>query len=116
MKNALRQDIAYIAARLVSGLESGAIYDYQNNVHINLSGQVTMNHVSVYDYSRGCFVTGSGTSLYDYGDGNHVSLTTTGAQFNGFDYASNFHFSGNVNGRNVTFYDYETNQHYNYSI
>lgn len=116
MKDALRRDIAYIAGILISGVQSGAVYDYQQGAYTNISGNVQMSHISVYDYSRGCYVTGSGNSLYDYGNGAHISLTISGNRFNGYDYGSGSHFSGNVNGRSIALYDYETSQHWNYSI
>jgi hypothetical protein len=112
----VRRAVAYIAGRLVSGADSGAVYDYYEGRYVNFSGQVNAQNVNVYDYEQGSFVGGSPTSLYHYGDGQFIQLNVNGTQFRGYDFGSGQHFTGNVNARNISIYDYEHGSHFNYSI
>mgnify|MGYP007069035783 CR=1 FL=1 len=116
MDDSLRRDIAFIAGVLISGVKASSIYDYRNGNYVNISGEVHLERISVYDYFRRCFIAGSVGSLYDYGNGKHISLKLSGTSFNGYDYGSGFHFSGSVAGNSISFYDYETSQYYNFSL
>ncbi len=111
-----RRAVAYIAARLASGLSAGAVYDYSEGRYVNFSGQVTAQNVNVYDYDEGAYVSGNPSSLYHYGDGAFIQLRLNGPQFNGYDYGSGQFYSGSVRGRNVSLYDYEHGSYFNYSI
>lgn len=115
MNSNTRSCIAFIAACL-SGANGSSIYDYSQSKHISISGNVDKNNVNIYDYERGCHVTGVPGNLYDYGNGAHVQLNMNGSQFSGFDYHTSSHFSGSINGNSVSFYDHETSSHYNYGI
>ena len=62
--------VAAAAVRLAAGGgNSGAIYDYSQSRHIQISGSASDGVISLYDYDRGCHFSGSGGSLYDYGRG-----------------------------------------------
>jgi hypothetical protein len=111
-----RRAVAYVAGRLVTGSESGAVYDYSESRHVNFSGTVSDQNVNVYDYDEGCFVSGSPASLYHYGDGQFIQLNVNGAQLSGYDYGSGQHFSGSVQANSVTVYDYEHGSYFNYAI
>jgi hypothetical protein len=109
--------VAAAAARLaVGGGNAGAIYDYSQSRHIQISGSASDGNISLYDYDRGCHFSGSGGSLYDYGRGCHVSLQVNGTSFTGYDYGDGHHFSGTVNGNSVSVYDYGESSHFNYSV
>jgi hypothetical protein len=116
VKACTRRAVAYIAGTLITGQKSAAVYDYQDKRHVSMSGAVTANSISVYDYDQHCHIAGSGTSLYHYGNHAHFTLQLNGASFSGYDYDSKAHFSGTANSRNMTIYDYEAKAHYNYSI
>lgn len=108
--------VAAAAAELVAGGESaGAIYDYSQSRHIQISGSARAGNVSLYDYDRGCHFSGSGGSLFDYGRGCHVSLQVRGNSLSGYDYGDSHHFSGTVNGNSVSIYDYGESSHFNYA-
>jgi len=108
--------VAAVASRLVGGGGSvGAVYDYSQSRHMQVSGSVGAGSVSLYDHDRGCHFSGSGSSLYDYGRGCHVSLQVHGNSFSGYDYGDGHHFSGTVNGNSVSIYDYGESSHFNYS-
>jgi hypothetical protein len=111
-----RRAVAYIAGRLVSGKKGSSIYDYGERRHVNMSGNLTGSSISAYDYDQRCYISGSRTSLYHYGNGAHLTLVLNAAAFSGYDYDSKKHFSGNVSGKTVSLYDYQTATHYSYSI
>jgi hypothetical protein len=111
-----RRAVAYIAGRLVSSRKSSSIYDYDEGRYVNMSGNLTGKSVSAYDYDQRCYISGSSTSLYHYGNRAHLTLKLNVTKFSGYDYDSGKHFSGNVNDKNVSLYDYETGKHYSYSI
>ncbi len=48
MKDHTRREIAYIAARLISGGDSSALYDYSSSKHFGLSGDVSPANVSPF--------------------------------------------------------------------
>jgi hypothetical protein len=112
----LRAGIAYITARLVSGVRSTQVYDYSKPGYINMSGTVEANQVSVYDYGRNCHITGTGSRLYDHGEKCHVTLAINGNQFTGYDHGTSANFKGTVNGSSVALYDYSESQYFQYSI
>jgi hypothetical protein len=115
MNSDTRANVAYIVASLC-GASRGYVYDFSTSKYKNISGSVDINHVNIYDNDRGCHVTGSSRSLYDYGVGSHIQLNLNGTRFNGFDYNTGNHFSGNINGKNISIYDYETSSYHNYSV
>ncbi len=116
MKTHTRYAVAYIAGRRASGQNSGAVYDFQASRHVSMSGTLSGARVTAYDHERNCHITGSGVSLYPYGNGAYVTLQLSTSTFSGYDYDSKRHFTGNVTGRNVALYDYETRHFYHYAI
>lgn len=108
--------MAYIAGRLASGSQAGAVYDYSEGAYFNFSGDVGTGNVNVFDYEQGCHISGSLQSLFHYGNGRHIQLTVEGGHFSGFDYNSGRHFNGNVQGNNISLFDYEHGQYFNYSV
>ena len=105
MKTNGRAAIAYIAGRLVTGLNSNAIFDYSQSKYIQIAGTVTPAQVQVFDYELGAHISGSGNgtnfSLFNYGESSHIALTITQRNFRGYDYGTGSHFQGNVSGRTV---------------
>ena len=114
MKAGTRASIAYIAAKL-SGSNSSHVYDYSNSKFLNFSGSANSSSVNVYDFDRSCYITGSPTSLFDYGNSAHIQLSMNGNKFTGYDYDSGNHFSGTIRGNSINLYDYETSSFYDYS-
>lgn len=108
--------VAAVAARLVAGGGNvGAVYDYSQSRYVQASGSANSGDVSLYDYDRGCHLSGSGSSLYDYGRGCHVSLQVAGTNFSGYDYGDGHHFSGTVSGNLISIYDHGESSYFNYS-
>jgi hypothetical protein len=111
-----RRAVAYIAGRRAGGRQSSAVYDYAAARYFSMSGDVSGDNASIYDYEQSCYVTGAGDSLYHYGNSAHLMLQISGSRFSGYDYASSSHFSGTLTGNAISLYDYETNAYYNYAI
>ena len=100
MTDGTRRAIAYITGRLIAKPNATAVFDYGGHGFTSFSGDVDADRVNVYDYERGCFVSGDsrnrGFSLYDYGTSGHTDLMMKGESFEGYDYHSGAHFSGEV--------------------
>ena len=116
MKEHVRAAIAYVAGKLISGSESGSVFDYSTSRYTQFSGTVSAENVSIYDYGQSCYISGAPQSLYHYGDGHYVSLTIEGQTFTGFDYGTSAHFSGNVSVRNISLFDYGEGKYFQYSV
>lgn len=120
MNSGQRAAIAAIIIAITSQKSVNTIYSYETSSHICMSGSVSSNAISAYDYGRRCHLSGSATSpnnfsLYDYGVSSHVNLTIDGENFSGYDYSSGHHFSGRVRLKSVSLYDYQSSQFYNFS-
>lgn len=116
MKPHVRRAIAYIVACIISGKQSSAVYDYASSQYYNFSINLSESGIAAFDYTQGSHISGSYSSLYHYGEGNHISLRIEGDRFSGFDYGESCHFSGSVNGNSVTLYDYGVSSYFNFSI
>lgn len=102
MKSQTRRAVAYIAARLISGRNSGSVYDYSISSHVSFSATISDNRISAYDYDQSCHIGGSLPNLYHYGNSAHLSLTIAGTHFKGYDYDTSSHYSGKINGRSIS--------------
>ncbi|SEO06178.1 hypothetical protein SAMN05443254_1171 [Bradyrhizobium sp. OK095] len=69
-----------------------------------------------YDYEAGAHIGNSGSNLYHYGVGSHISLNVNGNKFSGYDYDGGHHFTGSVTGKTVNLYDYGEGSYFNYSV
>ncbi|MET4068611.1 hypothetical protein ABID58_003409 [Bradyrhizobium sp. S3.2.6] len=108
MKEELRRAIAVNAAAKINNRKPSGVYSYDREQHSSMTPN--------YDYETGAHISGSGSGLYHYGVGNHVSLKVNGNSFSGYDYDGGHHFSGRVNGNSVQIYDYGEASYFNYSV
>ncbi len=115
MNESTRRVVAYAVA--ISNFKNapGAIYDYSTSRHYSFSGSASKSSCSFYDYTQRCHISGSPTSLFDYGNSKYISVNYSGTNFSGFDYASQRHFSGHFSSGAVVIYDHEHSRHFNYS-
>lgn len=115
MKQNSRACIAYIAACL-NGASGSYVYDFFQSKYISIGGVVNSTNVNIYDYERGCYISGPPRNLYDYGNGAHIQLIMNGPQFRGYDYDTGNHYSGDISGNSISIYDYENSTYFDYRI
>jgi hypothetical protein len=108
VKEEIRRAIVVNAAAQISRRAPSSVYSYHRGKHTQIN--------PTYDYEAGAHIGGSGSSLYHYGVGAHISLSVNGTSFSGYDYDGGHHFSGSVNGGTVQLYDYGEGRHFNYSV
>ena len=115
MKSHTRRAVAYIAKSIVRQKAGTSVYDYSTSRYYSFSGNPNKDHISAYDYSESCHVSGSLLTVYHCGNGKHISLQLNDNNFTGYDYDGSCHFSGSINGNNVSLYDYGESKYFNYS-
>ena len=109
MQPKLRPTIAFIAGRIITGLNTSSIYDHLQSKSVSYEGSVSPTYIKIFDNDRGCYVAGPGEEnafgLYDYGYGHVIEFQINGNKFSGYDELTPCHFSGEVNGEDISFYD-----------
>lgn len=120
MRAERRRALAFVAGGLVGKSQGSSVYDYEAGAYFNFTGTLSKTNVNVFDYSRSCYVTGSGDgtgnmTLFDYCTSSYVQLRLDGSGFNGFDYETASYYSGIVAGRTITIYDYQTGSYYQFT-
>ena len=58
MKPSLRAAIAYIAGRIVHGIEARSVLDYTTGEHKRYSGEVSEQRINILDCGRGNYNSG----------------------------------------------------------
>lgn len=111
-----RACVAYVAAKLISGLESSSVYDFVLARKINFEGKVAKDEVDIIDLERGCALSGKPEKLYDHGNDTHIRLDMQGNMFRGYDHGDAHDFQGTVRGNRVQIFDNQESKYYNYSI
>jgi len=109
----VRRAMAFIAAKLNGSLAT-SVYDYSESKHFLFSGSVGTDHVSVYDHTQNCHVTGTLPVLFHHGRRQHVDMDLDGNQFSGLDHGTGSRFEGSVSGRMVSLFDYGQNCRFDY--
>lgn len=109
MQPKLRTTIAFIAGRLITGLDTTSIYDHLQAKSVTFDGSVTPSFIKIFSNDRGCYTAGPGEEnvfdLYDYGAGHLIDLEIKGNEFKGYDDYTPCHFRGEVKGDEISFYD-----------
>lgn len=108
MREEIRRAIAVNAAVRINKRAPSSIYSYDRGRR----SSITPN----YDYEAGAHIGDSGTKLYHYGVGTHISLSISGNSFSGYDYDRGHHFNGRVNGNSIQIYDYGESSYFTYSV
>src|SRR5512136_618037 len=102
MQPKLRPTIAYIAGRIITGLDTSSIYDHLQSKSISFEGTITPSFVNIFNNDRGCYTAGPREEnildLYDFGHLHLVDLQIEGNTFTGWDDLTSSHYSGEVNG------------------
>ena len=109
MQPKLRTTIAYIAGRIITGLDTSSIYDHLQSKAVSFEGKITPSFVNIFSGDRGCYTAGPREEnildLYDYGHGHLIDLQINGNEFTGWDELTPCGFNGEVNGDDISFYD-----------
>lgn len=109
MQPKLRTTIAFIAGRIITGLDTLSIYDHLQSKAVSFEGSVGPSYVKIFNSDRGCYTAGPREEniidLYDFGHGHLIDLQIDGNTFKGWDDLTPCHFSGEVNGGDISFYD-----------
>jgi hypothetical protein len=109
MQPKLRTTIAFIAGRIITGLDTSSIYDQLQSKSVSFEGTISPSFVNIFSDDRGCYTAGPREEnildLYDYGHGHLIDLQINGNEFKGWDDLTPCHFSGDVNGDDISFYD-----------
>jgi hypothetical protein len=123
MTDEKRKIVAFVAGILISRptVPPRSIYDYTLTKYFDVSWEMVDDKINVYDYDRGCHVTGNLNgqeySLYDYGDSAYTNLKINEPdKFEGYDYGTSSYFNGTVNGNAISLYDYQTAMYHEYQI
>jgi len=111
-----RACIAFVAAELISFLNSRSVYDHSRSIQIKIDGTVSDSVVSIHDEERQCVLKGDSSHLYDDIRKTVISLNIKGSRFGGCDFGDHRYFSGYVNGKSVVLYDYGESAYFNYSV
>jgi hypothetical protein len=109
MQPKLRTTVAFIAGRIITGLDTLSIYDDFQSKSVCFEASVSPRYVKVFNADRGCYTAGPGEEnafdLYDFGHGHLIELQIDGNKFSGYDDLTPCHFSGEVNGEDISLYD-----------
>ncbi len=109
MQPGLRTCIAFIAGRVITGLDTSSIYDHFQSKSVSFEGSVTPNFVNIFDNDRGCYTSGPAEEdvfyLYDFGGLHMIDLKIDGNKFEGHDDLTPCNFNGEVKGDEISFYD-----------
>lgn len=117
MKQEQRASIALICGAISHNQRFRSVFDYSKSRYCTFSiNNFQSNNISVFDYDRGCYISGFLPNIFDYSTGNYVHIDRRGNKFHGYDYASCCYFIATVNGKNILFFDYEDNSYSNFVI
>jgi hypothetical protein len=109
MQPKLRTTIAFIAGRIITGLNTSSIYDHLQSKSVLFEGSVNPKYINIFNCDRGCYTAGPGEEnifdLYDFGHQHLVDLQINGNTFKGWDDLTCSHFRGEVSGEDISFYD-----------
>jgi hypothetical protein len=109
MQPKLRTTIAFIAGRIITGLDTSSIYDHLQSKTVSFEGTISPTFINIFSNDRGCYTAGPGEEnifdLYDFGHQHLVDLQISGSTFTGWDDLTPCAFRGEVNGEDISFYD-----------
>jgi hypothetical protein len=116
MKPHVRAAAAAVSLSHALGRRISSIHDYDSGGYKQICASVEGGSVNAYDYDSSCYITGSMSSLYHYGEGAYLQLNATSSgQYSGFDYDTGSHFSVSISGNRAQIYDYGEGSYFTYS-
>jgi hypothetical protein len=100
-----------------SSQQYSRVYDYSTGVSSPFSIVNNGGNISIYDYSRRCYLTGREPSFFDYGVSHYISVNRVGDNlFSVFDYNSSSYCSVTCNSQSISIYDYSVGRYFSFSI
>lgn len=96
--------VAYIIGASENSRAS-TVYDYSRGIFLTYSNTGHNGNFQVYDFTRNCHVMGHLSGLYDFGTNSYINISKTNSSFTGYDFGTNSYFSGTMSGNVVTIYD-----------
>ena len=119
MDNRQRATIAFLCGCISanSGQRYTSIYDYSSHSFVSYNYTKNGDNISIYDYRRGCYLSGRYPSFYDYGIGKYISLNRNGSNsYSVYDYNIGHYLNVTCNGNTISVFDYSVGQYFNYQI
>lgn len=113
-----RRIVAFVIGKLIGGKEISKVFDKTTSSYNEITGEVSITRINVYDTEKNEIVTGSGDekgiSLYDFATAKFIDLKIYGETFDGFDYESKKVFYGDMKENTVSFFDFQDSKHHYY--
>ena len=119
MDNQQRATVAFMCGNLSqkSGCHYSRIYDYSAHIYVSFNYVNNGGNISVYDYRRGCYLSGRMPSFYDYGLSSYISLTKINNNtYNLYDYHTGSYITVSCQSHLISIYDYSIGQTFRYQI
>ncbi len=112
-----RSLIAAIAWTVVTRNRCAWVYDYDRQVHREVSASATGMKLGAYDHTRRCVIDGTlGETLTDHANGGHITVERTEEGIKGYDHVSGAFYEATVTADRVSLYDYGDAAHHAYAI
>lgn len=119
MDNSQRATVAFLCGCLSnqSGRQFNGVFDYSQGNYIACNYVNSSGSISVFDYQRGCYLSGRFPSFFDYGVSQYLSFTKlNNNSFSVFDYNTGNYITANCNGHSINIYDYSISQFFYYQV
>lgn len=119
MDSQQRATVAYLCGCLSekSKRRFTSVYDYTTSAYVSCNYVNNGGNISVYDYRRGCYLTGRTPSFYDYGMSSYISLTQiNNNSYNIYDYKTGSYIIVTCQSHLISIYDYSVGRTFQYQI
>lgn len=119
MDHQQRATVAFLCGNLTdkSGRRFASVYDYSTGTYVSCNFVNNSGNVSIYDYRRGCYLSGRMPSFYDYGLSSYISLTEINNNtYNIYDYHTGSYITVTCQSQLISIYDYSESRTFQYQI
>ncbi len=119
MDNSQRATVAFLCGCLsnLDGRKFNGVFDYSQGNNIACNYVNNFGCISVFDYQRGCYLSGRFPSFFDYGVSQSLSFTKiNNNSFNIFDYNTGNYLTADCNGQSINIYDFSIRQPFYYQV
>lgn len=119
MDHQQRATLAFLCGSLtnIPGRRFSSVYDYSMSTYVSCNYVNNNGNVSVYDYRRGCYLSGRIPSFYDYGLSSYISLTKINNNtYNIYDYYTGSYLTAICQSQLISIYDYSESRTFQYLI